>query len=270
MESSAPSLIDIGVNLADKSFANDREDILTRAKKAGVNTLIITGTSVNGSEKALELANQFDDMCFATVGIHPHDAKQANAHSIGQLRSLASNKKAVALGEMGLDFNRDFSPRPQQEKVFIQQLELACELKLPVFLHERDADKRMQAILKDYRDHLINGVIHCFTGQKHALFNYLDLDLHIGLTGWICDERRGQHLLALVPSIPSNRLMVETDAPYLLPRTLHPKPKSRRNEPAFLPEVVKTIADCLHVDYVKVATETKQVAASFFQLPFAS
>ncbi|MBU2712538.1 TatD family hydrolase [Zooshikella harenae] len=270
MESSAPTLIDIGVNLADKSFANDREEVLARAKKAGVKTLIITGTSVNGSEKALELANQYDDTCFATVGIHPHDAKQANAKSINQLRSLATDKKAVALGEMGLDFNRDFSPRPQQEKVFIQQLELACELKLPVFLHERDADQRMQAILKDYRDHLINGVIHCFTGQKHVLFNYLDLDLHIGLTGWICDERRGQHLLKLIPSIPSNRLMVETDAPYLLPRTLNPKPKSRRNEPAFLPEVVKTIADGQHTDYARVANETWQVTKSFFQLPLTA
>lgn len=269
MEASSPTLIDIGVNLADKSFNNDREDVLSRAKQAGVNTLIITGTSVNGSEKALELANQYDDVCFATVGIHPHDAKQANAQSMDQLRSLAMDKKAVALGEMGLDFNRDFSPRPQQEKVFIQQLELACELKLPVFLHERDADQRMQAILKDYRDYLTNAVIHCFTGHKQALYNYLDLDLHIGLTGWICDERRGQHLLELIPSIPSNRLMVETDAPYLLPRTLSPKPKSRRNEPAFLPEVIKAIADCQHVGYQIIANQTRQVAESFFQLPTA-
>jgi TatD DNase family protein len=166
-----------------------------------------------------------------------------------------------------LDFNRDFSPRPQQEKVLEAHLALAVELKLPVFLHERDANQRLLEILKDYRDHLTAAVVHCFTGERQALFSYLDLDLHIGITGWICDERRGTHLHPLVREIPRGRLMLESDAPYLLPRTLRPKPKNGRNEPAYLGEVLREVALHRQESVEDLAQHSTASARRFFGLP---
>ncbi len=238
-------LIDIGVNLTNPSFADKHQAVLDRAYAAGVCQLVLTGTSVEGSEQALELCRQLDETAqrlFATAGIHPHSASDWNADSDQRLRSLLKEPNVVAVGECGLDFNRDFSPRPQQEKVLEEHLAMAVELQLPVFLHERDASQRLLEILRDYRDQLPAAVVHCFTGEKKALFSYLDLDLHIGITGWICDERRGTHLHPLVKEIKRGRLMLESDAPYLLPRSLRPKPKNGRNEPAYLTEVLREVA----------------------------
>ncbi|MGH8361120.1 MAG: TatD family hydrolase, partial [Pseudomonas sp.] len=153
------------------------------------------------------------------------------------------------------------------EKVLEEHLALAVELKLPVFLHERDANQRLLEILRDYRDHLSAAVVHCFTGEQRALFSYLDLDLHIGITGWICDERRGTHLHPLVREIPRGRLMLESDAPYLLPRTLRPKPKNGRNEPAYLPEVLREVALHREETAEDLAQHSTACARAFFGLP---
>ena len=263
-------LIDIGVNLTHPSFAEQREALLARAYAAGIQQMLLTGTSLTESEHALELCRQLDDSAehlFSTAGIHPHDASSWNSDSHAQLKSLLADPRVRAVGECGLDFNRDFSPRPQQELVLEQQLALAVDLQLPVFLHERDADERLLAILRHFRDQLPAAVVHCFTGEKRALFNYLDLDLHIGITGWICDERRGSHLHPLVKEIPRGRLMLESDAPFLLPRSLRPKPKNGRNEPAFLVEVLREVA--LHRGETEpvVAAHTSAAAQAFFNLP---
>ena len=258
-------LIDIGVNLTSSSFDSDRNDVVKRAQDSGVKTLIFTGTSVTESVRALELANQYDD-CYSTAGIHPHDAKDVEASQYNELQSILTEQKVVAVGETGLDFNRDYSPRVIQEQVFEQQIELAIEHDKPLFCHERDASKRFSEIIKAYRDDIIQLVVHCFTADKASLYKYLDLDLHIGITGWICDERRGFHLHPLIKDIPANRLMVETDAPYLLPRTLSPKPKGRRNEPAYLNEVVKMIAAVTGKEYETVVSETTATTIAFFNL----
>ncbi|MGE8407516.1 MAG: TatD family hydrolase [Pseudomonas sp.] len=263
-------LIDIGVNLTNSSFAGKHQDILDRAEAAGVRQMLLTGTSLAGSEEALELCQQLDESAqrlFSTAGVHPHDASHWSSDSQRQLRHLLEQPRVRAVGECGLDFNRDFSPRPQQEKALEEQLSLAVELQMPVFLHERDASERLLHILKDYRDHLCAAVVHCFTGEREALFGYLDLDLHIGITGWICDERRGTHLHPLVSSIPEGRLMLESDAPYLLPRSLRPKPKSGRNEPAFLPEVLREVALHRGESVEQVAAHTTRCARRFFNLP---
>jgi TatD DNase family protein len=165
---------------------------------------------------------------------------------------------------MGLDFNRDFSPRPQQEWVFEAQLELAAELGLPVFLHERDARARFIQILSRHRHRLGAAVVHCFTGSAEDLAAYLELDLHIGITGWVCDERRGLHLRELVKRIPLQRLLLETDAPFLVPRDLRPRPKAGRNEPAFLPHILKTVAVCLELPLEAVAAATTRNTCAFF------
>lgn len=263
-------LIDIGVNLTNPSFADKHQAVLDRAYAAGICQLVLTGTSVEGSELALELCQQLDESgqrLFSTAGIHPHSASDWNADSAQHLRSLLKESRVRAVGECGLDFNRDFSPRPQQEKVLEEHLAMAVELQLPVFLHERDASQRLLEILRDFRDRLPAAVVHCFTGEKRALFSYLDLDLHIGITGWICDERRGTHLHPLVREIPGNRLMLESDAPYLLPRSLRPKPKNGRNEPAYLTEVLREVALHRGESLEDVAANSTACARAFFGLP---
>jgi TatD DNase family protein len=266
-------LIDIGVNLTHPSFNDRHMDVLDRARAAGVCQMILTGTSVSESQQALELCQQLDstgERLFSTAGIHPHDASNWTSDTHNHLKALLKEPSVRAVGECGLDFNRDFSPRPQQEKALEMQLALAVELQLPVFLHERDAGERLLSILREFRDHLPAAVVHCFTGEKDTLYRYLDMDLHIGITGWICDERRGSHLHTLVRDIPRGRLMLESDAPYLLPRTLRPKPKNNRNEPAFLTEVLREVALHRGESEAILAAHTTACARDFFSLPNVS
>ena len=265
-----PELVDIGINLTHTSFVRDRDAVLERANAAGVTRMIITGTSATESHDAVVLARTRPGMLFATAGVHPHAAKEADATTIDALRTLAKDPAVLAIGECGLDFNRDFSPRDVQEKWFEAQLELAAEVKLPVFLHERDASERMLAILEQHRPRLVAAVIHCFTGTRDTVERYLGLDLHIGITGWICDERRGADLVKAAGAIPLNRMMIETDGPYLLPRAHLPTlPKGhdgRRNEPSFLTAVVTGIARATGTDPLEIAVETTKTARAFFSI----
>lgn len=263
-------LIDIGVNLTHPSFAEQQHAVLERAIDAGVCQMLLTGTRLDGSEQALQLCQQLDPQAqrlFATAGVHPHDARSWTADSPRLLADLLKHPRARAVGECGLDFNRDFSPRPLQEKALEQQLALAVDLQLPVFLHERDASERLLAILREFRDQLPAAVLHCFTGEQRSLFAYLDLDLHIGITGWVCDERRGSHLHPLLREIPAQRLMLESDAPFLLPRNLRPRPKSGKNEPAFLPLVLQEVAMHRGESPAQLAASTSANARRFFALP---
>ncbi len=203
---------------------------------------------------------------FATAGVHPHHAAEFDAHTAAALRSLLANPAFVAVGECGLDFFRDYSPRAAQRRAFAAQLELAAEVGKPVFLHQRDAHDEFVAMLAPARASLAGGVAHCFTGGPAELDAYLELDLHIGVTGWVCDERRGAELRAAVPRIPLDRLLVETDAPYLLPRDLEPKPRSRRNEPQFLAHVLERIAALAEQPVEVVAQATTANAERLFGL----
>lgn len=255
---------DIGVNLTDKQFRDDRDNVLKRARAADVSWQLITGTSLEESRQAVALASQHDDL-YATAGLHPHGARFYSPETEKELRELLQSPEVRAVGEMGLDFNRDFSPRPAQEKAFEAQLALAVEAGLPVFLHERDAYERFLPILKAWRHQLKGAVVHCFTGSKRALFDYLDLDCHIGITGWVCDERRGRELAALVPNIPDNRLLLETDAPYLIPRNLPTAPPlKRRNEPALLPWIGQCVALLRDQTIDVVAANTTANACELF------
>jgi TatD DNase family protein len=235
-------LVDIGVNLAHRSFAGDRDAAIGRAQAAGVRTMIVTGTSLRASHEALRLAEERPGVLYATAGVHPHDARHCDARTIAGLRALAAAPAVVAIGECGLDFNRDFSPRPVQVEWFRRQLELAKELGLPLFLHERDAATAFLEVLDAVQPEPAQVVVHCFTGDGPTLQQYLRRGYNIGITGWICDERRGEHLRALVRMIPLDRLLVETDAPFLTPRDLRPKPAAGRNEPAFLVHVLRAVA----------------------------
>jgi TatD DNase family protein len=257
-------LVDIGANLTHPAFRDDLDAVIARARQAGVAPIIVTGTTVQESEAALALAASHPDTLYATAGVHPHHARDCDSLTIPALRELAKDPRVVAIGECGLDFNRNYSPHPDQEKWFIAQIELALSLKKPLFLHSRDAHPRFAEILKHHQ--VKNAVAHCFTGEREELKAYLDLGLYIGITGWICDERRGRHLIDLVREIPKDRLLVETDSPYLTPRDLKPQPKARRNEPAFLPHILRSVARALGRPAEDVAAETVRNARQLFSL----
>ena len=262
-------LIDIGANLTHDSFDRDRDAVLQRAREAGVARMIVTGASREHSPKALALAQAHPGTLFATAGVHPHHAVEYTEECDAEMRALHAHPEVVAVGECGLDYFRDFSPRPAQRKAFERQLQIAVDTGKPLFLHQRDAHADFMAMMKNFDGRLGAAVVHCFTGTREELFDYLDQDWHIGITGWLCDERRGQHLRDLVLHIPVNRLMVETDAPYLLPRTLKPMPKDRRNEPAFLPHIVEELARDRQEAVADTARITAETAAAFFRLPTA-
>ncbi|GIP22898.1 TatD family hydrolase [Paenibacillus sp. J22TS3] len=255
-------IIDIGVNLMHRSFHQDREQVVERALANHVTPLIITGTSLRNSVDAARYAGRYPGKLYATAGIHPHDAKNCNRETVAKLKELAGLEQVVAIGECGLDYNRDFSPRDVQRTWFTEQIRLAAELDMPLFLHERDAFPDFTAILKE---HVVSkAVVHCFTGTQSELKAYLEMGFYIGITGWICDERRGKHLRELVRMIPLDRLMIETDSPFLTPRDLKVKPSGGRNEPAFLPHILQTVARCLGRPVEEVASATTETAREFF------
>ena len=259
-------LVDIGANLTHESFRHDLADVLARARAAGVAQLVVTGASRQGSRDALDLARAHPGVLFATAGVHPHHAGDFDADTEAGLRELHAIREIVAVGETGLDYFRDFSPRAAQLFAFERQLELAAECGKPLFLHQRDAHDDFIACMDNVRGRIGRAVVHCFTGEKGELFDYLDHDFFIGITGWICDERRGIHLRELVKAIPANRLMLETDAPYLLPRTVKPAPTHRRNEPMYLAHICAEVARDRGEDVAVTAANATATAREFFGL----
>ncbi len=261
-----PELIDIGINLAHDSYDADRETVLARAQAAGVAQMIVTGSTLASTRRALALARVHPRRLFATAGVHPHHAAELSPAAASELEALAREPGVVALGECGLDYFRDLSPREAQRQAFHRQLEIAVMLGKPVFLHQRDAHADFAAILREHAPSW-RGVAHCFTGSREELECYLGLGLAIGITGWICDERRGGHLAALMPRIPAGRLLIETDGPYLLPRDLEVKPASRRNEPAYLPQIARAVARARAEPLEALARSSTLGARTLFGLP---
>lgn len=260
-------LIDIGANLASKQFKSDLDGVIERGREAGVARMIVTGTSQSVSEEAEALASQHDGL-WSTAGVHPHDASGFTAATREALAKLSSRPTVVAIGECGLDFNRNYSPRDAQIAAFDAQLQLAAETDLPLFLHQRDAHKEFLAMLKNAWPSLSAGaIVHCFTDGPDEAADYLELGCSLGVTGWVCDERRGDALRAAVKTIPADKLLLETDAPYLLPRTIQPKPTTRRNEPMHLPWVVREVASLRGEAPELVAENAWRATCSAFNLP---
>jgi len=264
------NLIDIGVNLTGKSFRKDLPQVIEQANLAGVSQMIVTGTNLHHSDAAIELCEKWPQTLYSTAGVHPHHAQEWSDKAAEEIHTMAQLECVKALGECGLDYNRNLSSPADQRKCFEAQLELAADLQLPVFLHQRDAHKDFLSIMARWRDKLKGGVAHCFTGTAEEAQAYIEMDLYIGITGWICDERRGQSLQQAVKDIPLSHLMIETDAPYLLPRdlpkdiagTLH----DRRNEPRVLPHVCTALAHYKNETPEAVASQTTQLARAFFSL----
>lgn len=259
-------LVDIGANLAHDSFDDDRDTVLTEAMAAGVAQIVLTGSSDESNLGATELAERHPGFLFATAGMHPHHAIDYDDESDALIRQLVEENRVVAVGECGLDYFRNYSPHDAQLGAFERQLDIAAASGKPLFLHQRDAHEDYLRVLDPRLPQLSRVVTHCFTGTEAELRDYIDRDMYIGITGWICDERRGLELQRIVGLIPDDRLMIETDAPYLLPRTLQPKPKSRRNEPKYLPEVLRVVAECRGQAVEHIAAITTANARRFFDL----
>lgn len=264
-------LIDIGINLINRQFKNDAAAVIKKAVDAGVYRMLLTGTSVSNSEQSHLLAQQYPGQLFSTAGIHPHDAKHFDGQSINRLKALLQQPQVVSVGECGLDFDRDFSPRPIQEQCFEAQLQLAIETQKPLFLHERAAFDRFVGIMASFLPALPAAVVHCFTGTLAEAKTYLDKGFYLGFTGAITDTRRFAHLEEVVKYVPLDRLMLETDAPFMLPKNV-PRPQlvrgqERRNEPAFLPFVAEAVAHIKGITVAAIAHSTTQNANRFFGLP---
>ncbi len=269
-------MIDIGVNLSPKLFSKKNPgseeqalaEFVMECRSQGLTGMIAIGTNLKESRRAIQQAAQHTGYIYATAGVHPHDAKNLDSNGEQELKSLINKPEVVAIGEMGLDFNRNFSPPPVQESVFAFQLDLNRTILKPLYLHERDAIERQIEILQAHKECFNSGVMHCFTGNKDSLRRYLDMGLHIGITGWVCDERRGMDLVEAVKYIPLDRILTETDSPYLLPRTLRPKPKHGRNQPWYVKEVIRQIAAIRGVTSEEILIASMNNAKTLFKLTF--
>ncbi|WDE05477.1 TatD family hydrolase [Thalassomonas viridans] len=259
-------MIDIGVNLTNNRFDKDRNDVLSRAKAAGVQAMLITGTNIVESREAVALCQQEPGFLYSTAGVHPHDADGVSSDYLDILSELSQQPCVRAIGECGLDFNRNFSAPEQQKRVFSEQIALAARLDKPLFLHQRDAFDTWFELLSPYLGRIPALVAHCFTGSREELLTCLDAGMYVGITGWLCDERRGQELRDIVKLIPLQQLMIETDAPYLLPRNIRPKPKSSRNEPAYLPVIVDMLAQLTGYSRQEIIAHTRENTAKVFAL----
>jgi len=263
-------VIDIGINLTDRMLKEDWKAVVHRAIQAGVDRIILTGTSMKSSKESLELAQQWYEEegspnLYVTIGIHPHGAKTwNNKNTLNEMKKLLQHPLAVAVGECGLDYNRNFSSKPAQINAFKQQLLLACELNMPLFLHEREAHQDLIQVLDDVREEskakvLPPIVIHCFTGTEFEAWTYIERGYYIGFTGTICKRDRGAHLRTLIPKLPLERLMVETDAPYMGFK------KNRRNsEPADCADVAKRLGETMGVSLERICEATTTNAMQFF------
>ncbi|XP_017479933.1 PREDICTED: 3'-5' ssDNA/RNA exonuclease TatD-like [Rhagoletis zephyria] len=284
-------LIDIGANLTNRKFAKDLDAVLQRARDVGVCKILVTGTSISSSKDALRLSHLHPDMLYCTAGVHPHDAKQWTDDCEVALTELARNSECVAIGECGLDYNRDFSPRDVQQEVFEKQIQIACDLKRrgtirPLFLHERDAHEDFVRILSKYRDQLPNVVVHCFSGTQEECKVYLEMGFYIGLTGYISKLKPDNGLMKMLEekTLPIDRLMLETDSPYCYPNTRSNKMTAKvketltekslshlnrycsfqRNEPSSLPVTLEIVSSYLNMKPEDVAIKTTLNAISFF------
>ncbi|MDL2246342.1 TatD family hydrolase [Methanobrevibacter sp. OttesenSCG-928-K11] len=260
------NLIDIGINLMHPSFKKDKENVIKEGKNVGVKQYIITGTTLNSSKIAKDYAEKFPNLLYSTAGVHPHNAKNCDENTINELEKLSKFDCVVAIGECGLDYNRNFSPPKDQRIWFEKQVKLAQKLDMPLFLHEREAHEDLFKILEKYPEMAQKSVVHCFTGTAEEAQNYLDLGCYIGITGWVCDMKRGKSLQDAVKVIPPEKMMIETDAPFLIPKNLKEKPKKNRNEPKYLPQVLKTISELKDTNIEELADDVTKTTKSFFKI----
>ncbi len=261
-------LVDSHCHLQDPKFDGDRDAVLLRARDAGVSALVVVGYDMASSRSAVDLANSYESV-YATIGVHPHDAKDVTSRDIEALSRLADSAKVIAIGEIGLDYHRDLSPRDVQRNVFQQQLELARSLSLPVVIHSREADEETFEIIAGYERQALPdwpkdrplGVMHCFAGDLPLALRYIEIGFIISIPA-TCSYANAERIKAVAGGIPLRWLAVETDSPHLPPQRY----RGKRNEPAYLVETVSCIADIRGDTFAEVADRTAMAAAWLFGL----
>jgi TatD DNase family protein len=256
-------LFDSHCHLDDGSYHKDLETVIHRAKQNGIENMMTVGIDQETSIRGIEITDKFKDV-YASVGVHPHRASSCSDQVMKKLTDLAKNTRVRAWGETGLDFNRMYSPRDDQEKWFVRQIQTADERQLPLILHERDSQGRLLEILKTHPNKNRRGVVHCFSGNRLELDAYLDLGFFIGVTGILTLQKRGADLRNLVRHIPLEKLLIETDAPYLTPAPQ--KNKTRRNEPAFVKSVLLKLAEIHDLEPDELADITSSNAKHLFNI----
>ncbi|MBR6046381.1 MAG: TatD family hydrolase [Ruminococcus sp.] len=249
---------DIGLNLFSKQF-RDPEEIMRGAHEAGVQ-FIITGSDMRSSEQAAEFVRSHD--CYATAGIHPHEADSVDESSFKRLAELYGQERVVAVGECGLDYDRMFSSREDQLSCLRRHIDLAEQTGLPMFLHEREASDDLVSCFEGHSALCERSVVHCFTGDAKTAERYLSMGFYIGVTGWICDDRRADALREAVRHIPLDRIMAETDAPYLTPRGI--KGLGRVNLPQNVRYVVSALAGYMNVTEQELKARLSENTERFF------
>jgi TatD DNase family protein len=251
-------LIDSHAHLTMRKYRNDLDAVLSRARDAGITAMVNVGFDVDSSADGVHLAQKQPDV-FAAVGVHPHDAKTVDAYVLSYLEELSEDPNVVAIGEIGLDFYRNLSPRRVQEEVFVKQLALAEKVGLPVIIHDRDAHRRVVEILK--AEGASHGVMHCFSGDMGLAKQVLDLGFYISFAGPI--TYNGGRAGDIMRKMPPDRLLVETDCPYLTPVPY----RGKRNEPAYVRYVAERVARFIGRSVEEVEALTDENARRFFNLP---
>ena len=261
-------LVDSHCHLQDSQFESDRDEVLDRARQAGVSAFVVIGTDLESSWRAVDLADSHSDV-YAAVGVHPHDAKDLDDRTLGALERLADSPKVVAIGEIGLDYYRKLSPPEAQIDAFHRQLDLARRLSLPVVIHSREADGETYDVIASYEERALPdwpkdrplGVMHCFAGDLMLALRYIQIGFMISIPG-TCTYPKADRVGAVAGGIPLRWMAVETDAPYLSPQP-H---RGRRNEPAYLPDTVARIAELRGDSVQTVAERTAMATAWLFGL----
>ena len=255
---------DIACNLSSQRFDGKRDFVIKHALENNVKKIAIICSSIQEVERIHNLNLRFKDTTCFTIGTHPHYANQFSEKDINELNLLCQKYQPDAIGETGLDFFRNLSSVNEQKFAFQEQIKIAIEFNLPLFLHQRDAHEPFLEILDEYISEIDKGVVHCFTGTKKQLFDYLDRGLWIGLTGWICDHRRNKALRSAIKHIPLDKLMIETDCPYLIPKNLENKIMGNTNLSGYLSHILKDIAELIGRDEEDLSLQIFENSLKFF------
>jgi len=259
-------IADIACNFTSDRFDNDLDEVIDRAIASNITKFGLICSRLSDLDKLLEIYNRYSKDMFFTIGVHPHHANEINKEYLEKLKEIINNNDPHAIGETGLDFFRNLSTYEEQIFAFEEQIKIAIETNKPLFLHQRDSHHDFIKILRKYSSDIKKAVVHCFTGTQKQLDDYLELDCYIGVTGWICDAKRNVELRETIKNIPLEKLMIETDCPYLIPKNLPEKPKNNRNEPNNLNHIVAEISALINIDEDVLRDETFKNTLDFFTI----
>ena len=258
-------IADIACNFTSERFDKDLNEVINRAIANKITKFGLICSQMSDVNKLLKIYEQYSKNMFYTIGVHPHHANEINDDYLKKLKDEITTNNPHAIGETGLDFFRNLSTYEEQIYAFEEQIKIAIDTNKPLFLHQRDSHDDFIKILRKYSSDISKAVVHCFTGTQEQLDDYLELDFYIGVTGWICDEKRNVELRKTIKNIPLEKLMIETDCPYLIPKNLVEKPKNNRNEPSNLNHIINEIAELMEIDIDILRKQTFENTINYFK-----